>query len=138
MDTESAAQGAPHHGIYFCGNDFLISGNKIQNIYNNDGNCISVRSNGTIRNNIVSDATKNGIAYYSDHPNVGNKLLIENNIAYNCKRGVSISNGGKPYVENSIIRFNTLITNDLMCVDWSGIEYGYSNLWKYFGQNRWK
>lgn len=116
LDTQGASQGAPHHGIYFQGNNFLISGNRISNIYNNDGNCVSVRSNGIVRNNILSDATKNGISYFSDHPNVENQLLIENNIVYNCQRGVTIINGGEPYVDTTIIRFNTLVTDDLMCV----------------------
>jgi len=114
LDTVSASQGAPHHGIYFCGNDFLISGNYIRNIYNNNGNCVSVRSNGVVRNNILSDATKNGISYFSDHPNVGNSLLIENNIVYNCQRGVTVVDGGDSYVDSAIIRFNTLITNNFM------------------------
>jgi len=114
LDTVSASLGAPHHGIYFCGNDFLISGNRILNIYNTNGNCISVRSNGIIRNNILSEATKNGISYFSDHPSLGNSLLIENNIVYNCQRGVSVADGGKSYVDSTIIRFNTLITNDFM------------------------
>ncbi|HAN78995.1 MAG TPA: hypothetical protein DCQ31_15130 [Bacteroidales bacterium] len=116
LDTESELRGAPHHGIYFIGNDFLISGNRICNIYNNNGNCVSVRSNGIVRNNVLSDATKNGISYFSDHPNVGNSLLIENNIVYNCQRGVSVANGGKSYVDSTIIRFNTLITNNYMSV----------------------
>ncbi len=116
LDTQSAAQGAPHHGIYFQGNNFTISGNKISNIFNNDGNCVSVRSNGVVRNNLLSKATKNGISYFSDHPNVENLLLIENNIVYNCQRGVTIVNGGEPYVDSTIIRFNTLITNNLMCI----------------------
>jgi hypothetical protein len=116
LDTLSTLQGAPHHGIYFTGNDFLISGNRIRNIYNDNGNCVSVRSNGIVRNNILSDATKNGISYYSDHPNVGNNLLIENNVVYNCQRGVSVVDGGLPYVDTSIIRFNTFITDNLMSV----------------------
>ncbi len=116
LDTLSTLQGAPHHGIYFTGNDFLISGNRIRNIYNNNGNGISVRTNGTVRNNIVSDATKNGISYYSDHPNFGSTLLVENNINYNCERGISIANGGKPYVDSTIVRFNTFITNNLMSI----------------------
>lgn len=62
LDITGTAVGQPHHGIYFQGNNFLISGNRINAIYNNNGNCISVRSNGTVRNNILSNATKNGIA----------------------------------------------------------------------------
>lgn len=116
LDTVSASQGAPHHGIYFVGNNFLISGNRIRNIYNNYGNCVSVRSNGIVCNNILSDATKNGISYFSDHPNIESTLLIENNIVYNCQRGVSIADGGEPYVDSSIIRFNTFITDDYMSV----------------------
>ena len=116
LDTVSSFNGKPHHGIYFQGNNFLISGNRIQNIYNTNGNCISVRSNGIVRNNILSDATKNGISYFSDHPAVERTLLIENNIVYNCERGVSIADGGKLYVDSTIIRFNTLITQDKMCI----------------------
>jgi hypothetical protein len=116
LDTVGASIGQPHHGIYFCGNDFLISENQIQNIYNNYGNCISVRSNGIVRNNVVFNATKNGIVYFSDHPFVGNNILIENNIVYNCQRGIRISDGGEPYVDYSVVRFNTVISTDYMCV----------------------
>ncbi|MDD2634811.1 MAG: right-handed parallel beta-helix repeat-containing protein [Bacteroidales bacterium] len=116
LDTIGASIGQPHHGIYFYGNDFLISGNKIQNIYNNYGNGISVRSNGVVSKNVVSNATKNGIVYYSDHPNEGNNVLIENNIIYNCQRGIRISDGGEPYVDSSVVRFNTVISNDYMCI----------------------
>ena len=116
LDTVGASQGAPHHGIYFQGNNFLISGNRISNIYNDNGNCISVRSNGVVRNNVLFNATKNGITYYSDHPSVENTLLIENNIIYECTRGVSVSNGGEQYVDTTIIRFNTLITDNKMCI----------------------
>lgn len=116
LDTVAASIGQPHHGIYFQGNDFLISGNQIQNIYNNSGNCISVRSNGIVSNNVVSNATKNGIVYFSDHPNVGNSILIENNIVYNCQRGIRISDGGEPYVDSCVVRFNTIISTDYMCV----------------------
>ncbi|MDD2386441.1 MAG: right-handed parallel beta-helix repeat-containing protein [Bacteroidales bacterium] len=116
LDSTGASIGQPHHGIYFSGNDFLISSNRIQNIYNNYGNCISVRSNGIVSKNVLSNATKNGITYFSDHPNLGNKLLIENNIVYNCQRGIRISDGGEPYVDSSVVRFNTVISNDYMCV----------------------
>jgi len=130
LDTISASQGAPHHGIYFCGNDFLIFGNSIQNIYNNNGNCVSIRSNGIVSNNILSDATKNGISYFSDHPNVGNSLFIENNIVYNCQRGVSIADGGESFVDSTIIRFNTLITSNYMNVS---IGPGLSMINKIYG-----
>lgn len=116
LDTVSASQGAPHHGIYFCGDGVLISGNRISNIHNNNGNCVSVRSNGIVRNNILSNATKNGVSYFSDHPNVGNKLLVENNIVFNCQRGVTVVDGGQSYVDSTIIRFNTLVTDTLMNV----------------------
>jgi hypothetical protein len=114
LDTLSNLKGAPHHGIYFTGSNFLISGNSIQNIYNLNGNCISVRSNGIIQNNRLSNATKNGISYFSDHPSVENRLLIENNIVDNCQRGVSIVDGGKQMVDSTIIRFNTLISDNFM------------------------
>jgi len=116
LDTVSASQGAPHHGIYFCGDGVLISGNRISNIHNKNGNCVSVRSNGIVRNNILSNATKNGVSYFSDHPNVGNKLLVENNIVFNCQRGVTVVDGGQSYVDSTIIRFNTLVADTLMNV----------------------
>jgi hypothetical protein len=47
---------------------------------------------------------------------VGNTLLIENNIVYNCERGVTVADGGESYVDSTIIRFNTLITENLMNV----------------------
>lgn len=116
LDEIQATIGQPHHGIYFQGNNFYIEGNRIKNIHNNDGNCISVRSNGVVRNNVLSNATKNGITYYSDHPNVGKTLLIENNITYNCMRGIAITNGGESYVDSVIVRFNTFITDNKMNV----------------------
>ena len=123
LDTVGASIGQPHHGIYFYGNNFLISENQIQNIYNNYGNCISVRSNGIVSSNLLSNATKNGIVYFSDHPNVGNKILIENNIVYNCQRGIRIADGGESYVDSCVIRFNTIISAEYMCVS---IGYGLS------------
>ena len=116
LDTVSSENGAPHHGIYFTGYNYLIEGNRISNIYNAKGNCISVRSNGIVRNNVVWGATKNGIDYYSDHPAVGSLLLIENNIVYDCARGIKIQDGGESYVDTSIIRFNTVIIANNMCV----------------------
>jgi hypothetical protein len=130
LDTQGAAQGAPHHGIYFIGDNYIIAGNHIRNIYNNDGNCVSVRSNGIVRNNVLYNATKNGISYFSDHPNVGNSLLVENNIVYNCQRGVTVADGGEAYVDTTIIRFNTLITQDLMDIS---IGSGLSMVNKIYG-----
>lgn len=116
LDTTSTLQGAPHHGIYFTGSNYLISGNHIHHVFNNNGCCVSVRSNGIVRNNVLSNALKNGISYYSDHPNVENRLLVENNIVYNCQRGMNIADGGEPYVDSTVIRFNTFITEDYMNV----------------------
>ena len=69
-----------------------------------------------MRNNVVWGATKNGIDYYSDHPAVGTLLLIENNIVYDCRRGIKIQDGGQSYVDTSIIRFNTVIIANIICV----------------------
>jgi hypothetical protein len=114
IDLNGSAEGKPHHGIYIMGSNFVISGNRIDTVINPNGNGISARSNGIIRGNIISRVTKSSINYYSDHPASGT-LLIENNIAFGAQGfGVGINSNGQVanHIEDSLIRFNTLITEE--------------------------
>lgn len=81
-DNTSSLAGAPHHGIYFQGKNVTITENIIHDVINDDGNCVSIRTYGTISKNTLYNATDHGISYYSDHPADGGELLIENNIIY--------------------------------------------------------
>lgn len=66
------------HGIYVQSSDFLIEGNRVINA--RDGNGISVRSSGVVRDNVVRGTGKSGIAYYSDHMRgPSDRLVIEGN-----------------------------------------------------------
>lgn len=128
LDGASSAAGAPHHGIYFQGKNFLISKNTIDDISNNNGNCISVRSYGEISANTLSNATKHGISYYSDHPGEDGTLLVQNNVIYdNGSRGINLNTNGNTsyHIGNSILRFNTLITSNKSCI---GVASGMSDV----------
>lgn len=72
-----------HHGLYIQASDFLIDGNNVTASL--DGNGISVRSSGIVRNNTVDGAAKSGISYYSDHMRgPTNTLVIESNTVRNA------------------------------------------------------
>lgn len=76
--TGLKSRGGRNHGIYVQSTDFLIEGNLVRN--SADGNGISVRSSGTVRNNVVQGSGKSGIAYYPDHmAGPSNTLVIEGN-----------------------------------------------------------
>lgn len=114
LENTSSLSGAPQHGIYFQGRNFLITQNIIYNIVNENGNCISVRSYGKITRNRLYNADKHGVSYYSDHPGVDGELIIENNIIYdNGKRGVNLNTNGNSnnHIGNAIIRFNTIVAS---------------------------
>jgi hypothetical protein len=118
-DGSGSFGGSPHHGIYFQGPNFLISNNTIYDVINNNGNCISVRSYGTIKSNRLYGATKHGISYYSDHPGLDGQLLVENNFIYdNNSRGMNLQTDGNSgnHIGGSVIRFNTIITFDKSCI----------------------
>lgn len=127
-DGTSSLAGSPHHGIYFQGPNFNIENNTIYDVINNNGNCISVRSYGTISSNTLHGATKHGISYYSDHPGMDGQLLIENNFIYdNSSRGANLQTDGNPsnHIGNTIIRFNTMITSNKSCI---GVSSGMSDI----------
>jgi hypothetical protein len=66
------------HGLYIQSSDYLIEGNTIER--STDGNGISVRASGIIRDNFVDTSGKSGIAYFADHPRgAGDRLVIEGN-----------------------------------------------------------
>jgi len=106
------------HGIYVQAQDFLIEGNTV--LHSRDGNGISVRSSGVVRNNVVGYTGKSGIAYYADHlRGPSDKLVVENNIAYH--NGYYGSHGRAaihllaiPYagfaVRSYELRFNTAVS----------------------------
>ena len=102
----------PCHGIYMMSSGFIIEDNRIDTVINDGGNGISVRSNGIIRRNLVTGATKAGISYYSDHPSAGT-ILVENNIVYdNATYGIAILSNGTAsnHINGATLRFNTLLT----------------------------
>ncbi len=113
-DNTSSQFGSPHHGIYFQGFNVVITENKIYDILNDQGNCISIRTYGIISRNELFNATDHGISYYSDHPANSQELLIENNIIYdNGKRGINLASNGTTanHIGKALIRFNTLVSN---------------------------
>ncbi|MGH1339376.1 MAG: right-handed parallel beta-helix repeat-containing protein [Aureispira sp.] len=113
-NNASSQVGAPHHGIYFQGNHVVITENKIYNVSNDQGNGISIRTNGTITKNVIYNTTDHGISYFSDHPGNGDTLLIQNNIIYdNGKRAVNLASNGNTsnHVGTVVVRFNTLLSN---------------------------
>eukprot|EP01083_Nonionella_stella_P034778 95080_1 len=133
MDETSAANNAPHHGMYVQGAGFVIDQNIVYWVHNMNGNCISVRSFGTVSNNVLFNSTKRGITYYSDHAGYNGLLLIENNIIYNCPLnsiGISTNGDAHNHIGATIIRFNTcFMTHDNVPitvddrVDWSSDVY---------------
>ena len=108
------------HGLYIQSSDFLIEGNRITNTTN--GNAISVRSSGIVRDNYIENAYKSGVAYYADHyQGPSGMLVIEDNTIINSGSGtrmsdinlLSIPSGQmNAAVKNFIIRNNILTDND--------------------------
>ena len=114
-NNASSGLGAPHHGIYFQGFNVEITENVIHDVLNNQGNCISIRTFGSISKNTLYNATDHGISYYSDHPAKNLALLIENNFIYdNGKRAINFASNGNSsnHIGNAQVRFNTLLSND--------------------------
>lgn len=128
LETSSSSAGAPHHGIYIQGKNFLVQSNIIYNISNNNGNCISTRSYGIMNNNTLYNATKHGISYYSDHPGESGTLIIQNNMIYdNGSRGVNLNTNGNAsnHIGSAIIRFNSIISSSKSCI---GVASGMSDV----------
>lgn len=110
----SSQFGSPHHGIYFQGANVTMLENVIYDVLNNQGNCISIRTYGTISKNKLYGAKDHGISYFSDHPGEGKILLIENNMIYdNGKRGINLASNGtsENHIGRALIRFNTIISS---------------------------
>jgi Ca2+-binding RTX toxin-like protein len=67
------------HGMYIQAPDSYIADNYVTN--STDGNGISMRSTGTVVNNLVEGSGKSGIAYYCDHPaGPSDTLTIDGNL----------------------------------------------------------
>ena len=118
----SPYSGLTHH-IYVQAPDALIEGNVLSGT--RDGNGISIRSSGIVRNNRISGHSlgggKSAIRYYSDHRRGPlNRLLIENNMVDNRDGPSELITIFEPaghydgesdhVVEHIIIRFNTSIS----------------------------
>lgn len=105
------------HGIYWQGVGAIIRENKIKNVRDgilsgNTGNGISIRTNARVLMNEVSGCTRNGIAYWNDHPSYGT-LEISNNLIYdNIDNGIYI-NGSGPNLNkpDSVLVFHNTVHN---------------------------
>ncbi|WP_308918141.1 right-handed parallel beta-helix repeat-containing protein [Jannaschia sp. LMIT008] len=74
------------HGIYVQSTDFVIAHNLI--LASTDGNGISARSSGQIRDNAIDGAFKSGIAYFADHPaGEQDRLVIAGNVIRDAGQG---------------------------------------------------
>lgn len=113
------------HGMYVQCTDFVIEGNRILN--STDGNAISARSSGVIRNNYIETTRESGIAYFADHAaGPSDTLLIENNTLVNTGNGTRMSDINLLYVPDGaedtavgtvIIRNNTMTDDDGQPID---------------------
>ena len=123
---ESDYDGLTHH-IYVQAPDALIEGNTMSGT--RDGNGISIRSSGQVRNNTISGHSlgggKSAIRYYSDHRRgPSNRLVIENNMVDNLdgpSELITLINPADHYngesghvVENFVIRFNTSVSTQAL------------------------
>ena len=121
------------HGMYIQSSDFLIQGNTVTD--SNDGNGISVRSSGTIRDNFVDASGKSGIAYFADHMRgPSNRLTIEDNTVIdsgsiehrNDIDLLSVPSGKSSYaVQTVIVRNNVVTDQDGSAV---GVGSGYKTV----------
>lgn len=122
------------HGIYIQSTEFLVQGNQIYDSF--DGNGISVRSSGVVRQNYIDNSEKSGISYFADHAaGISNSLLIENNIVVSAGHNGSrsdinllhIPNGqGNAAVDHIIVRDNILTNNSYnpVVVDPTYLQHG--------------
>ena len=109
VNVASDGTGNKQHAIYVKGADSLIEGNWIDGVV--DAHGISIRSSGTVRNNIVKNVNRDGIKYYSNSSKRGSgELIIEGNLLVACGHGgIVLANGRKALIERADVRFNTLI-----------------------------
>ena len=129
-DTGLIGTDGKYHSIYVQAQDFMITDNHIYG--DRDGNGISVRSSGVVRNNVVEGRAnapyKGGIKYYSDHQRgPSNTLVIENNIVSNhdgfedpilispiasLYQDSSIVSESERVVQNFVIKNNTAVSHN--------------------------
>lgn len=129
-NTGTSGTGGLLHGMYIQGSDFLIEGNHITG--STDGNAISVRTSGIIRDNVIEGTGKSGISYYADHmTGKSDTLVIEGNIVMDTGNRQSRTDidllpvpDADNVVHNFIIRNNTL-TNTKNPI---GVNGDYSSL----------
>ncbi|MBX2926883.1 MAG: right-handed parallel beta-helix repeat-containing protein [Saprospiraceae bacterium] len=87
-DGEGARPAHGDHGIYWQAPNAIIRNNVISHVYDgmvsgHPGSGISLRTNATIADNIISYCTGNGIGYFNDHRANGNTLIF-NNVIHDC------------------------------------------------------
>lgn len=119
-----------YHGMYIKSSGFRIENNRIINV--KDGNGISIRSSGLVRNNTVDGTGKSGIRYYANAKRgVTNLLVIQDNYVRDVGRNLAskryeIDIIGVPpkyadlagwTVENFILRNNDISNPDQIDVD---------------------
>lgn len=130
-NTGTSGNGGLLHGMYIQGSDFLIEGNHITG--STDGNAISVRTSGIIRDNVIEGTGKSGISYFADHmTGPSDTLVIENNIVMDTGNResrndidlLSVPDKGN-VVHNFVIRNNTLTDNSGASV---GVNRDYASL----------
>jgi len=95
------------HGIYWQAPNAVIRNNFISQVKDglvsgNYGLGISLRTNATITNNMVSHCTGGGIGYFNDHPSNGN-IFIANNVVYDCMSQGIYMNGSNGNILNPIL-----------------------------------
>lgn len=109
LSDVGGAMAQSHHGIYWKGKNVLIENNIIDGKGQKFGNCISLRSSGIVRKNIVLNSPKSGLMYFSNHPG-GDSLIIENNFFINNSNAIICNTQGNfsYHNKNIVIRFNSL------------------------------
>ncbi|MFZ1469509.1 MAG: right-handed parallel beta-helix repeat-containing protein [Paracoccaceae bacterium] len=121
------------HGMYIQSSDPRIEGNHILN--STDGNGISIRSSGVIRDNFIDTTYKSGISYFADHAaGTSNILLIEDNVVIASGNGDSrsdidilgVSSGNLGNVVGTIIVRDNFLTAEGR--DYVSISSNFSNL----------
>ena len=105
----TSTAGNKQHAMYVKGPGYLIEGNLIDTVV--DANGISIRTAGTVRNNIIKNVNRDGIKYYSNSSKKGDgSLVIEGNLVLDSGHGgIVFANGKKALVDKVVVRFNTAI-----------------------------
>jgi hypothetical protein len=114
------------HGIYWQAPNAIIRGNAISHVSDgmvsgHPGSGISLRTNATIANNIISYCTGNGIGYFNDHRANGNTTII-NNVIHDCNsigiyhngsNGDNLNPGSVRHPDSVFIFHNTILNQPL-------------------------